>query len=131
MDFKLTASEVFIPEISDLSRLQKILDQKSEEINFSFGKFWYTSRVFYRVSDSITTDSTRIYIGFQSKHKKGNPGKYGDKFREDCLMFALDKANEMLNKSRKELILEIGEDLKIIAKRCYKREEEFENGKCK
>ena len=123
MSFKMTNKKSVIKDYEDWELLQRELTEYSDSINYSWRKFSYTSRVWYDVHERLFDEETiKIGINFKSEHVRKNPQKWGDGFRKDCIMEAVQAADDILEPKRTRLLIVLEEDREEFEEQLYERQ---------
>ena len=128
MTYILKSQEVFEKGKEKWEELEDVLIKHSKSINYQFLGLSYQQRVFYCVfgeafRNNIFENDISIHISFRSKDKIKYPNKYGESFRNQCIAFILEKAEEILDDQYEVLEIRIREDYDIIESHVYKRQD--------
>ena len=109
MTFILTDRQRLTPTKQDYEYLDDALKEVSKQINYTWWKTKYDSRVFYSVSSIMLQDDeeVKVTIYFHQDDMDEHPTKYGLNFRNDCLRTVERLANEILTDKRKYLKITI------------------------
>ena len=123
MAFNLTNRKALVKVDQDYELLQKILNEYSNSINYSFAKTFYNERVNYIVSERLLEEeSIRVWVMFKSRDVRRNPKKWGDGFRIDCIKKVILEADSLLSPKRTKLLVTIQEDFDETEERLYERD---------
>ena len=144
MEFVFNGSKKFDATKKDWEFLREDLMKEADKINYSFGKLFFQQRVYFDVWPAflLTNEEVKargenpedfvknpesfieIQVGFKKEDLEKRPSKYGETFRNRCLILAKERAEEILGEETKGIIIVIREDAKVIEKCNYKKRAE-------
>ena len=123
MAFKLTDQKIHPEEkVEGWTILQRELRDFQRTVNLQpwYKRMWYDYlplRVFYTVLepripyDSKTNDKTlEVIVYFNKQDRIDDPESFGDRFREECINYALNKANDYIESDIARLLISVKEE---------------------